>query len=243
MTLHEIVATDPLAPLTGEEIETVVAVLRQAEGLGAQHRFVRIDLREPPKADVEKWQPGVPVDRCGLAVVFDRAENATYEAVVSIPDRALRSFTPIPGVQPEVMADEFEEAERAVKESPLFRAALAKRGIDDVEALCVDPWSAGSYGTDDRDRRLMRCLAWVRLGGPNDNAGLTQSDIIAIGRSSQVARCPIVLGDAVAPTFLPLARQSDLVDQSAMYARDFTVVNPHQPSALGCAIITVLNQR
>src|SRR5437588_744425 len=77
MTLHEIVATDPLAPLTGEELETVVAVLRQAEGLGAQHRFVRIDLREPPKADVEKWQPGVPVDRCGLAVVFDRAENAT----------------------------------------------------------------------------------------------------------------------------------------------------------------------
>lgn len=79
--------------------------------------------------------------------------------------------------------------------------------------------------------------------GPTDNAGLTQSEIVAIGRSSQVARCPIVLGDAVAPTFLPLNMQSDLVNQSAMYARDFTVVNPHQPSALGCALVTVTNQK
>lgn len=63
--------------------------------------------------------------------------------------------------------------------------------------------------------------------------------IIAVGRSSQVARCPIVLGDAVAPTFLNLATQSDLRAQAAMYARDFTVVNPHEPSALGCARINV----
>jgi hypothetical protein len=80
-------------------------------------------------------------------------------------------------------------------------------------------------------------------GGPTDNAQLTTSEILAVGRSSQVARCPIVLGDAVAPTFLPLARNADLVDQSAMYARDFTVVNPHQPSALGCALVTVSNQK
>lgn len=80
-------------------------------------------------------------------------------------------------------------------------------------------------------------------GGPTDNAGLTTSEIVAVGRSSQVARCPIVLGDAVAPTFLPLARNADLVDQSAMYARDYTVVNPHEASALGCALVTINNQK
>jgi hypothetical protein len=73
------------------------------------------------------------------------------------------------------------------------------------------------------------------------NAGLTTASILAVGRSSQVARCPIVLGDAVSPTFLPLNMQSDLVNNSAMYARDFTVVNPHQPSALGCALINITN--
>lgn len=80
-------------------------------------------------------------------------------------------------------------------------------------------------------------------GGPNDNAGLTQSEIVAVGRSNQVARCPIVLGDAIAPTFLPLGRMSDLMDQAAMYARDFTAVNPHEASALGCALLTITNQQ
>jgi hypothetical protein len=75
----------------------------------------------------------------------------------------------------------------------------------------------------------------------SQNAGLTTATILAVGRSTQVARCPIVLGDSVAPTFLPLAMGSDLVNASAMYARDFTVVNPHAPSALGCARINVTN--
>lgn len=67
----------------------------------------------------------------------------------------------------------------------------------------------------------------------------TWSKMIAIGRSSQVARCPIVLGDAISPTFLDLNMQTDLKRNAAMYARDFTVVNPHDPSALGCAEITL----
>ena len=72
-------------------------------------------------------------------------------------------------------------------------------------------------------------------------ADLTTATMIAVGRSSQVARCPVVLGDSVSPTFLSLNMQSDLRAQAAMYARDFTVVNPHEPSALGCALINVTN--
>lgn len=71
----------------------------------------------------------------------------------------------------------------------------------------------------------------------------TTATIVAIGRSSNVAQCPIVLGDAVSPTFLDLNMQSDLKRQAAIYARDFTVVNPHAPSSLGCAIITITNLR
>lgn len=69
------------------------------------------------------------------------------------------------------------------------------------------------------------------------------STMVCVGRASNVAQCPIVLGDAVSPTFLDLNMQSDLKRQSAIYARDFTVVNPHAPSALGCAVITVTNLR
>lgn len=75
----------------------------------------------------------------------------------------------------------------------------------------------------------------------SQSTNLSTSTILAVGRSSQVARCPIVLGDAVSPTFLPLAMGFDLVASSAMYARDFTVTNPHLPSALGCARINITN--
>lgn len=71
------------------------------------------------------------------------------------------------------------------------------------------------------------------------SADLKTAKMIGVGRSSQVARCPIVLGDAVAPTFLDLNMQSDLKRNAAMYARDITAVNPHEPSALGCAEITL----
>lgn len=71
--------------------------------------------------------------------------------------------------------------------------------------------------------------------------GATTSEMLCIGRSTQVARCPIVLGDAVPPTIIPLAINDDLKRGSAMYARNFTQVNPHQPSAMGAALISVTN--
>lgn len=71
--------------------------------------------------------------------------------------------------------------------------------------------------------------------------GSTTSQMLCIGRSTQVARCPLVLGDAVAPTYIPLATQDDLTTGSGFYARNFTSVNPHVPSAKGAALINVTN--
>lgn len=69
----------------------------------------------------------------------------------------------------------------------------------------------------------------------------TDSQVLCIGRSGQVARCPLVLGDAVAPTYLPLSMNTDMKYQNGFYARNFTSVNPHQPSARGAALINVTN--
>jgi len=75
------------------------------------------------------------------------------------------------GIHPPIMMDEFVECEAAVKRSPEFLAALAKRGVSDVEMVMVDPWSAGTYGTEppeDKGRRLSRALCFVR-SSPDDN--------------------------------------------------------------------------
>lgn len=69
----------------------------------------------------------------------------------------------------------------------------------------------------------------------------TASKIVCIGRSSQVARNPFVLGDAVAPMVAPLAFGQDMRYGAGFYARNYTAVNPHEPSARGCAVIDVTN--
>ncbi|MDT4829799.1 hypothetical protein FQZ97_632320 [compost metagenome] len=65
------------------------------------------------------------------------------------------------------------------------------------------------------------------------------AEILCVGRATDVTRNPFVLGDAVAPTVIPLAVGADLKTGAGFYARNFTAVNPHQPSAMGCALITV----
>jgi len=69
----------------------------------------------------------------------------------------------------------------------------------------------------------------------------SSGEILCIGRATDVTRNPFVLGDAVAPTVIPLAVNADLRSGAGFYARNFTAVNPHGPSAMGAAKINVTN--
>lgn len=65
------------------------------------------------------------------------------------------------------------------------------------------------------------------------------SEILCVGQAYDVARNPFVLGDAVPVTIQPTNLNADLSQGVGFYARNFTEVNPHSPSASGCALITV----
>ena len=69
----------------------------------------------------------------------------------------------------------------------------------------------------------------------------SSAQILCVGRASNVGRNPIVMGDAVAPSVIPLAVGHDMRRGAAFYARNFTCVNPHAPSARGFALIEVTN--
>lgn len=71
--------------------------------------------------------------------------------------------------------------------------------------------------------------------------GADSANILCVGRATDVTRNPFVLGDAVPPTVVPLATNADLKSGAGFYARNFTAVNPHGPSSLGCASIAVTN--
>lgn len=159
----------PLEPLTADEVQLAVTILRDAGKVTPTTRFISVSLKEPAK-DVVRKHSGGSIERRAFAVLFDNATNSCYEATVSLTERKLTAHTHIPGVQPTMSADEQVECEQAVLASPEFKAALKKHyGIDDTSLVMVDIWSAGNYGSEeDRTRRLARPLCFLRTD-PTDN--------------------------------------------------------------------------
>jgi primary-amine oxidase len=162
----------PLDPLSAGELEEAVRILAQEKYLGDNVRIASINLIEPAKSLVENHKPNSPFERQALAVLLDRGKPASYEAVVDLLSKSVTSVTQLPsGIQPSIMLDEFRECEEAVRRSPLFQAALRKRGVRHPDLVMVEPWSAGTYGTElpeDEGLRRMRALCFVR-SEPKDN--------------------------------------------------------------------------
>jgi len=163
-------AGHPLDPLTGAELGQAVRILGEGGRLGEGVRIASISLIEPEKHAVEALRPGDQLERKALGVLVDRAGQAAYEVVVDLLRHSVVSATRLPsGIQPSIMLDEFAECEQAVRRSPVFQAALAKRGVTEINLVMVEPWSAGMYGNElpeDSGLRRMRSLAALRAGTP-----------------------------------------------------------------------------
>lgn len=157
-------AIHPLEPLTADEVQHVVDLLKKAGKVTSATRFVSTSLHEPPKALVHAFPNCEKVPRKAFVVLFDNAKNACYEAVVSIDASDIESWHHIPGVQPTMTVDEQIECEQAVLSSSDFRNALRRHyGTDDTSLVMVDIWSAGNYGSEeDNSQRLARPLCFMR---------------------------------------------------------------------------------
>ena len=159
-------AAHPLDPLSALEIEHAVACVRAARELADGVRFVTVEAREPAKEQLSSWVRGGAAPRREAALVV-LAGGVTHEAIVDLEDRRLASFDPVPGVHAAITADEYAEAEIAVKADAGFRRALELRGVSDLELVMVDTWSVGRF--EDGARRVGRALAWLRADLTGDN--------------------------------------------------------------------------
>lgn len=150
----------PLDPLSREEISRAAAILKDGPAAAESFRFISVELREPDK---ELLRSGAAVVREADAVLVDRAEGRSYVAVVDLESGIVSSFEQLAAnVQPPFMLDEFAECEESCRKNPEVIAALAKRGLTDLELVCFEPWSVGYFGEDNQGRRLMRALVFVR---------------------------------------------------------------------------------
>ena len=157
-------AQHPLDSLSAEEFRRTAETLRREGKVADGWRFISIELQEPEKSAVKAWRPGQPVPRRSFAVLLDRTENKTYEAVVDLTGDSVVSFEHIPGVQPNFTLDEFYEIDAAMHEHPDVIAALAERGFTDMDLVLIDTWTYAKALMPEkyRDRRLGWCDLWVR---------------------------------------------------------------------------------
>jgi primary-amine oxidase len=158
-------AAHPLEPLTADEVAAATEVLRAGKGLAETARFVFVALHEPPKAAVIAWSPGdEPLPREAHVVLYERSERTTYEAVVSLTDQAVLSWTAVEGVQPPIMAEEFDSCEAIVQADPHWQEAMRRRGVEDFSLAMIDPWASSWTGPEDDPsaRRIARPLTWLR---------------------------------------------------------------------------------
>ncbi|HEY1823951.1 MAG TPA: primary-amine oxidase, partial [Trebonia sp.] len=164
-------APHPLAPLTAVEIEAAASAVKAVKSLGDTARIVYVSLYEPSKQEVIAFEAGGQAPaRLVKVIIRERAERATYEAIVGLPDGGVVHYQRVPGVQPSVMFEEFMAAEDIVRNDPRWQEAMRKRGITNFDLCMIDPWSTPNVepGVGPQDGRFVSPLTWVR-DDPGDN--------------------------------------------------------------------------
>src|SRR3954447_25563978 len=86
----------PLDPLSKDEILKTAEVLRAAGKANEKSRFSLIALREPPKREVLTYRGGREFRRESFAIVYEREQNRTFEAVVDLRAGSVVSWRHVP---------------------------------------------------------------------------------------------------------------------------------------------------
>jgi primary-amine oxidase len=160
----------PLEPLSADEVQTAVALLKSLGKVTPTTRFVSVALKEPPKQLVHSFTGAESLPRLAAVSLFDNGANCAHEATLSLTDNRLLSWQTVEGVQATMTFDEQIECEQAVRANPAFRAALKKHyGVENTDLVMVDIWSAGYYGeAEEEGKRLARPICFLR-SDPTDN--------------------------------------------------------------------------
>ena len=153
----------PLDPATAAEYLAGREIMAAAGLLADPTRFAYYGLEEPPKDDVLAARAA---DRRLRAFLIDTGTGESADVVVSLADKKVVSvgrLDPRTDGQMPIIDSDFAVVDEIVKADPDWRAAMARRGLDDVSKIRTAPITAGVFGVADDDRRRMvRVLAFVQ---------------------------------------------------------------------------------
>jgi primary-amine oxidase len=155
----------PLDPATAAEYLAGRDIMAAAGLLNGMVRFAYYGLEEPPKDDVLAGDP-TTADRRLRAFLVNTGTGESTDVVVSLTHHdvvSARTLDPGTDGQMPILDSDFIAVDEIVKADPNWRAAMARRGYEDLSQIRACPITAGAYGVADDDRRRMvRVLAFVQ---------------------------------------------------------------------------------
>jgi primary-amine oxidase len=154
----------PLAAFSPAEFEQAIQLLREHGHVNAHTTFPLVHPREPSKEELESFQAGAPLQRRVFVVAHDSAQNKTFEAVVRVtPPGAVESWTHIPGIQPPLSKQDFDQAKALVWRDERWMAALRRRGVERPDHIYLDVWAMGpSEDSQLQHHRLVKALPFFK---------------------------------------------------------------------------------
>ncbi len=160
----------PLNPLTADEINAAVNVIKASDSYKKSLRFTQISLKEPDKAKVWNWVYGQKqaFERTANVVMLDGKK--VIEGEVDLAAKKLVSWKEIEGAHGMVILDDFQTVQTAIEESKEYADALGKRGIDDVKKAVATPLTVGYFNEADglkQDLRLLKVVSYLDVGDGN----------------------------------------------------------------------------
>lgn len=156
--------THPLQPLTPDEIRRVSDIVLRHPPYEDAVRFETIELLEPSKEEVRVFKTGMPIRRRARVNVSSARRVSVTRMTIDLASGEILTRKVLEGQRPMIQLEQFLVIEGLVRADPGFIAACAKRGITDMEQVCVDPWSAGTFGIPGEEGRfLSHVFCWLRL--------------------------------------------------------------------------------
>jgi primary-amine oxidase len=139
----------PLDPLSPEELAAAVAAVRADDRVGEPLRFTLVRLDEVAAAAGE---------RRAEVVVRDAGAHRSFMVSVALgAEPVADAWEELGDRQPPITPHESRLAAQACREDPAFRAALARRGIEDPSLVMIDAESIGGFVPE---RFAGRRVAW-----------------------------------------------------------------------------------
>ena len=119
-------------------------------------------VKEPPKSDVLAYTPGTPLARQAFSVILDRRGNRTFEAVVDRERRHDRLVEQIKGVQPLVLAGEYEVLSKHREGGPAVAGRDEEARHHRFRARCRSTAGRRAGPGGARAGRLLRALSYFK---------------------------------------------------------------------------------